>query len=384
MFGKTKVAIMGTGNIAEVMARTLKKMRGVTCYAVGSRTQDRADAFARTHGIKKAYGSYLELVCDPKVDLIYIATPHSEHFANVRLAIEHGKAVLCEKAFMLNEKQARQIFQFAEEKKVFVSEAMWTRFLPFNETLRQVISGGTIGEPMMLSANLGYNIAGKQRIMDPSLGGGALLDIGVYPLNFASMVFGDDVTDIVSIGTRNPNGMDEQDSITLRYRNGRMAVLNCTTRAVGDRLGMICGTRGYIVLNNINNYESLTVYDNAGKKMGFYKRPRQITGYEYELKACIRAMKKGFLECPEMPHAETLKMLNMMDFIRHQLNVVYPCEMPMVQESQIQEQKKDPLPEQETPVRDSIPEAVQEKTSDAVEQPAAGDTAQNTESTSEE
>jgi predicted dehydrogenase len=369
MFGKTKVAIMGTGNIAEVMARTLKKMRGVNCYAVGSRSQDRADTFARTHGIKKAYGSYLELVCDPKVDLIYIATPHSEHFANVKLAIEHGKAVLCEKAFMLNEKQARQIFQFAEEKKVFVSEAMWTRFLPFNDTIRQVIAGGTIGEPMMLSANLGYNIAGKQRIMDPSLGGGALLDIGVYPLNFASMVFGDDVTDIASIGTLNPGGVDEQDSITLRYRNGRMAVLNCTTRAVGDRTGMICGTRGCMVLNNINNYESLTVYDNTGKKMGFYKRPRQITGYEYEVRACIRAMKKGFLECPEMPHAETLKMLNMMDFIRHQLNVVYPCEMPIVQTVQ-ESVKAAEQPAVESTVDNIAGSAVEDTIENAVENTA--------------
>ena len=334
MFGKMRVAIMGTGDIAGVMAKTLRKTHGVTCYAVGSRAQAKADTFAKEHGIKKAYGSYLELVCDPRVDLVYVATPHSEHFANVKLAIDHGKAVFCEKAFMLNEKQAKQIFQFAEEKKVFVSEAMWTRFLPFNETIRQMISGGMIGEPTMLTANLGYNIAWKQRIMEPSLGGGALLDIGIYPLNFASMVFGDDVTDISSICTYNQNGLDEQDSITLRYRNGRMAVLNCTTRGTSDRFGIIYGTKGYMVVENINNYEALTIYENSGKKIGHYKRKRQISGYEYEVLACVRAMKKGFLECPEMPHAESLKMLNMMDFIRNQFGIKYPCEIPVMMREQ--------------------------------------------------
>ena len=326
MFGKRKVAIMGTGSIAGIMADTIKSMRGVTCYAVGSRTSENANRFAAEHGIKKAYGSYAELVSDPKVELIYVATPHSEHFENVKLALSAGKPVICEKAFMLNEKQAQTVFQIAQQQGVFITEAMWTRYLPMRNKLNEILASNVIGEPTMLTANLGYPISDKARINLPELGGGALLDLAVYPLNFASMVFGNDVTDIASICSYNSLGMDLQDSITLRYSNGKMAVLNATAMSVGDRNGIIYGSRGYIVVENINNIESIAVYDNQYKRTAFYKRPKQISGYEYEIEACFKAMDEGWLECPQMPHAETLKMLNMMDVIRKSNNIRFPGE----------------------------------------------------------
>ena len=329
-----RFGIIGTNWITEKMLDAGKDIKDFELTAVYSRKEETARKFAEKYGVKNTFTDLKKMAESDKIDGVYIASPNSFHSEQSILFLENRKAVLCEKAFMLNEKQAKQIFQFAEEKKVFVSEAMWTRFLPFNETIRQMISGGMIGEPTMLTANLGYNIAWKQRIMEPSLGGGALLDIGIYPLNFASMVFGDDVTDISSICTYNQNGLDEQDSITLRYRNGRMAVLNCTTRGTSDRFGIIYGTKGYMVVENINNYEALTIYENSGKKIGHYKRKRQISGYEYEVLACVRAIKKGFLECPEMPHAESLKMLNMMDFIRNQFGIKYPCEIPVMMREQ--------------------------------------------------
>jgi predicted dehydrogenase len=326
MFGKHKVAIMGTGRIAGIMADTIKNMRGVTCYAVGSRTTENANRFAAEHGIKKAYGSYEELVRDPKVELIYVATPHSEHFENVKLALSAGKAVICEKAFMLNEKQAETVFQIAQQQGVLLTEAMWTRYMPMRNKLNEILASNVIGEPTMLTANLGYPISDKPRINLPELGGGALLDLGVYTLNFASMVFGNDVTDIASICSYNGNGVDLQDSITLRYSNGRMAVLNATAMSTSDRKGIIYGSRGFIVVENINNIESIAVYDNEYKRIAFYKRPKQITGYEYEIEACFKAMSEGWLECPQMPHAESLKMLNMMDFIRKTNNIRFPGE----------------------------------------------------------
>ena len=326
MFGRTRVAIMGTGKIAGIMADTLKGVKGVTCYAVGSRTKEKADKFASEHGIKKAYGSYAELVSDPKVDLVYVATPHSEHFENVKLAISAGRNVLCEKAFMLNEKQASQIFKYAEEQKVLVTEAIWTRYMPMRKKINEVLASNVIGEPTMLTAGLGYNVAGKERISRPELGGGALLDLGIYVLNFASMVFGNDVTDIASICTYNNLGMDMQDSITLRYRDGKMAVLNATALGPSDRNGIIYGTKGYMIVENINNFEGITVFDSEHKKIAHYGRPRQNTGYEYEVESCVRAISEGWLECPEMPHSETLKMLNMMDFIRKTNNIRFPRE----------------------------------------------------------
>ena len=330
MFGRKKIAIMGTGKIASIMADTIKSTKGVVCYAVGSRNQETANKFAAEYGIKKAYGSYAELVSDPKVDLVYVATPHSEHYENVKLALSAGKNVICEKAFMLNERQAKEIFEFAESKKLFVTEAMWTRYMPMRAKLNEVIGSNVIGEPTMLTANLGYNISAKDRINLPELGGGALLDLGVYTLNFASMVFGNDVTDIASICTFNNLGMDMQDSITLRYKDGKMAVLNATALGLSDRSGVIYGPKGYIVVDNINNIEAITVYDNEYKKIANYKRPRQITGYEYEIEACVKALDEGWLECPEMPHSETLKMLNMMDFIRKSNNIKFPGEDEIV------------------------------------------------------
>ena len=326
MFGKTRVAIMGTGKIAGVMAQTLKNTKGVTCYAVGSRTEDKAKEFASKYGIKKYYGSYVSLVADPKIDLVYVATPHSEHFENVKLALSNGKHVLCEKAFMLNEQQAKTIFSLAEEKGLLVVEAMWVRFMPMRNKLMEILAGGVIGEPTMLTANLGYNIAAKERIAKPELGGGVLLDLGVYVLNFASMVFGGDVTDIVSMCSFNNLGMDLHDSITLRYRDGKMAVLNASGLSVSDRSGVIYGTKGYIVVDNINNFEGITVYDSDHKKVAYYKRPKQKTGYEYEVEACIRALNEKWIECPEMPHSESLKILNMMDFIRKTNGIFFPIE----------------------------------------------------------
>jgi predicted dehydrogenase len=326
MFGRFRVGIMGAGKIAGVMANTLKETKGVTCYAIGSRSIENANKFAAEHGIKKAYGSYEELVNDPKVDLVYVATPHSEHYKNVMLCLSAHKHVICEKAFMLNENEAKKIFKFAEDQKCLVTEAIWTRYMPMRTKLNEILASNVIGEPTLLTANLGYNIAFKERIQQPSLGGGALLDLGVYVLNFASMVFGNDVADIASICTFNNLGMDMQDSITLRYGDGKMAVLNATALSISDRNGIIYGSKGFIVVENINNPEAIAVYNNEYKKIAYYKRPSQKTGYEYEILACVKAISEGWLECPEMPHSETLKIMNMMDFIRHSNHIVFPGE----------------------------------------------------------
>ena len=192
--------------------------------------------------------------------------------------------------------------------------------------LEEIMASNVIGEPTMLTANLGYNIREKDRIKLPELGGGALLDLGVYTLNFASMVFGNDVTDIVSMCSFNEYGMDLHDSITLRYKNGKMAVLNASALSVSDRRGVIYGSKGFIVVDNINNIEGITVYDSGYKKLAYYKRPKQKTGYEYEVEACVKAISEKWLECPQMPHEETLKILNMMDFIRNSNNIKFPDE----------------------------------------------------------
>ena len=326
MFGNFNVGIMGSGNIAGIMAGTINKMKNVRVYAVASRQQVHADVFAGKYGCKKAYGSYEDLAADKKVDLIYVATPHSEHYENVKMCLEAGKPVLCEKAFTLNAAQAEELVRIAAEHKVFLAEAMWTRYMPMLTTIREVIGSGIIGEPKTLTANLGYVISSKERLTNLALGGGALLDVGVYTINFALMIFGHNISKIASCCTFTETGVDEQNAICLQYYDGKVANLNSSMVSLSDRQGIIYGTKGFAVVENINNFESIAVYDKQYKKVASYKCPKQISGYEYEVAACIEAIKCGQIECAQMPHSETLRVMRIMDEIRSQWGMKYPCE----------------------------------------------------------
>lgn len=308
------------------MAQTIKKMKNVKCYAVASRDSNRAKEFAKKYGVKKAYGSYEEMVMDSKIDLVYIATPHSEHYQNMKLCIENGRAVLCEKAFTANAKQAEDIFKLAKENGVFVAEAMWTRYMPMLSTIRGILNSGIIGMPSMLTCNLGYHLVNIPRMMEPALAGGALLDLGVYTINFASMMFGTEVTRINSSCTMTQTGVDASNSITMTFRDGKMAVLDSTMLGMSDRRGIIYGTSGYMEIENINNFESVTVYDRNRKVMKSVKAPKQISGYEYEVMSSLNAIERGQIECWEMPHAETLRIMQIMDDLRKAWGVVYPFE----------------------------------------------------------
>ena len=323
---KLKMAILGAGGIASTMAGTISRMEQVECYAVGSRSMEKAQAFAQKFGFQKAYGSYEELVKDEEVELVYIATPHSEHYENARLCIRHKKPVLCEKAFTANAKQAKELLDYAKKEKVFITEAMWVRYLPMLQTIRAELADDVIGTPTMLTANLGYLISEVPRLQRPDLAGGALLDVGVYPINFARMIFGDRIVKISSACTYTDSGVDEQDSITLIYEDGRVAQLAASMLGLSDRRGTIYGTKGFMVIENINNFESLTVYDTGYRPVKKIERPEQISGYEYEVEACIRALSEGKLECEEMPHSETLRVMELMDALREEWGVKFPFE----------------------------------------------------------
>lgn len=321
-----KIGILGAGKIASIMAQTIGKMENATCYAVASRDEARAKGFADTYGFEKAYGSYEALVKDEEVELIYIATPHSHHYEHARLCIEHGKAVLCEKAFTRNAKEAKELLALAKEKGVFITEAIWTRFMPSRKMINDLLASGIIGRPMTLTANLGYTIAHKERIAEPALAGGALLDIGLYPLNFAMMVFGSDFDEITSTAILSEKGVDLQNSITLSYKTGEMAVLNSTTLALSDRQGIISGDKGYMVIENINNCERIRIFNTERQEIKCVEVPKQITGYEYEVEAAIKAIQAGKLECEEMPHQETIRVMEIMDSLRKEWGVRYPGE----------------------------------------------------------
>lgn len=321
-----KIGIMGTGRIASLLAETMVQMPEVCLYGVASRSLEKAEEFAARYSIKKAYGSYEELAADSGIQLIYIATPHSEHYSNARLCLEHGKHVLCEKSFAANYSQAKEMIDLAEEKNLMITEAMWVRYMPMAETLKEILHSGIIGESMTLTANLAYLVSDKPRIVKPELAGGALLDVGVYTLNFASLVFGDEITEISSSVIKTDSGVDAQNSITLLYPRGKMAVLNSSVQVLSDRQGIIYGTKGFLVVENINNFESICVYDTDRKLVGTYERPQQITGYEYQVLASKAAIEQGMTECPQMPHQTTLHVMKVMDELRRQWGIRYPFE----------------------------------------------------------
>ena len=322
-----KVGILGAGGIACAMAKTISQMPSACCFAVASRDLEKARKFAEKWGIKKAYGSDEEMLSDPGVDLVYVATPHSHHYPHVRLCLEHGKHVLCEKAFTVNAAQARELFRIAKDKRLLLTEAMWTRYLPMRGTINEVLRSGIVGKPWLLTANLGYMISDVERLKEPSLAGGALLDVGVYPLNFAAMVFGNDPVSIQGSAVLSDKGVDRQDSITLRYADGRMAVLNATMMGMSDRRGVIDCDNGMLEIVNINCPQELRVYNRERVLIASYRAPKCITGYEYEVEACIRALDAGGIECPLMPHAETVRMMEWMDGLRAQFGVRYPEEI---------------------------------------------------------
>lgn len=321
-----KMAIMGTGSIASSMAETISRMEQVELYGVASRTIEKAEQFAKKYGFEKAFGSYEDLANDPEVELVYIATPHSEHKANAKLCLNHGKNVLCEKAFAVNEKEAEEMISLAREKGLLITEAMWVRYMPMVQTLKGVLASGIIGTPYTLTANLCYLIDHVARMNDPALAGGALLDVGVYTLTFASIAFGDEVELVDSTVVKAGTGVDAQNSITLTYKDGKMAILNSSMRVISDRQGIIYGTKGYVVVENINNFESIRVYDTDRKLVEKYLRPEQISGYEYQVEACIQAIRNGETECPQMPHEETLCIMRLMDKLRGQWGLRYPME----------------------------------------------------------
>ena len=321
-----KLAILGPGRIARTVAPTLAAIPEIECYAAASRTPGRAEDFAREFGFEKAYDSYEAMLQDPAVELVYITTPHSHHYEQICQCLEHGKHVICEKAFTMNADQARKVRELSVQKGLYVAEAIWTRYMPSRQLIDEIIKSGIIGAVNTLTANLSYNIAYKSRIMEPALAGGALLDIGIYGLNFALMHFGDDIERIESSVKLTDTGVDAMETVTILYKNGRMAVLTHSIYCRSDRKGIIHGENGYIVVENINNPQSVSVYDSGDHLLQHHEVPGQISGYEYEFQEAVRCIREGKTESDSMPMERTIQVMEIMDSLRRTWGVVYPQE----------------------------------------------------------
>ena len=301
--GKLRVSILGAGKIAVTMAETLAKMDDVVSYAVAARDLDRAQAFAETYGFEKAYGSYEEMLEDGGTGLVYIATPHSHHYQHALLCLGHGKNVLCEKAFTVNRRQAEEVFALAEQKGLLITEAVWTRYMPFVKTLRALLDDGAIGKPCSLEACFGFELSWHERLVDPALAGGALLDMGIYPLTLASIAFGDDIAHVVSRCVKSDRGVDAQDSILLEYADGKLATLTTSMICNLRNEAVIYGDKGHLVLPSFWHAEEIQLFVDGEDAPRLYPCPAEISGYEYEVRACARMIAEGRTECEELPHA---------------------------------------------------------------------------------
>ena len=319
-----RVGIIGAGWIAEKAAITLNGLTQCEAYAIASRTLEKAQAFADEWQMPKAYGSYTELINDPDVDLVYVATPHSHHYDVTKEALMADKPCLVEKAFMANYRQAKEIINLAHARKVFLAEAIWTQ--PAVSMVRELISSGRIGQPRLLTATLGYSMGEKPRIMRPDLCGGALLDLGVYALNFVRMFFEADIVSIDSQCVKSATGMDLTNAITLVLSDGVLCNLQTSAACVGDNIGVVAGTEGNLIIDNINNPQKITVNGPDRTYIETIPVPQQITGYEYQFLACREALAEGLLEPREMPHEETLYIMQLMDDLRRKWGVVYPMD----------------------------------------------------------
>ena len=321
-----KVGIVGAGWIAEKAAITLNGLEGIQCYAIASRSQEKADAFAAQWGVEKAYGSYAAMLEDPAVDLVYVATPHSHHYYITRAAIEKGLPCLVEKAFMANRKEAKAIVDLARKRRVFLAEAIWTRYQPAVEMVRSIIREGRIGEPRLITATLGYSMGNKERIMRADLCGGALLDLGVYALNFVRMFCPNPIVSMNSQCVKTPTGMDWSNAISIVLEGGILANVQSSACCVGDNIGVIAGTEGNLIIDNINNPQTIRVNGPDRVFREELKVPQQITGYEYQFVACRDAIAAGLLEPPQMPLEETLYIMELMDGLRAKWGVRYPMD----------------------------------------------------------
>ena len=221
------------------------------------------------------------------------------------------------------------MIELAEKKQLLLTEAIWTRYQPSRKIIDEAVKSGIIGNIRTVSANLGYPISHVERMQRPELAGGSLLDLSVYVLNFASMVLGDSIRKLTATCVKTDTGVDGQDNFCLEYENGAMASLFTTMYVPTNRMGLICGDKGFIEVENINNPQKITAFRQKGSgktEIASWNVPKQITGYEYEVRASIKAIEEGRIECPEMPHSETLEIMRQMDEARKQFGIVFPFE----------------------------------------------------------
>jgi predicted dehydrogenase len=327
MAGEIRWGILGTGWIAREQTNDLLK-NGFTVTAVGSRTIEAATVFASEFGIPKPHGSYEELVADPEVDIVYVATPHPMHHHDALLALAAGKHVLVEKPLTINAAEARELVDLAASKHLVLLEAMWTRFLPHMIRVREIIASGLIGDVRTVIADHNQFLPKnpEHRINNPELGGGALLDLGIYPISLAWDLLGKPAT-IQANATKTATGVDRQTAMLFTYADGQQAVLHCALDTAGPNTAAIIGTKGWIDIESVfYTPTSFTVYDSEQKVIETFQQVVSQRGMQFQAWEAERRIRDGVTPTTVLLPAESVEIMETLDEIRRQIGLAYPGE----------------------------------------------------------
>jgi len=319
--------ILATGGIAHTFAEDLIA-HGHQVTAVGSRSQAKADAFAAEFGIASAHGSYSDLAANPNVDIIYVATPHPSHAGAALLALNAGKHVLVEKPFTMNAAEARRVYECAAERKLLAMEAMWTRWLPHMIRVREIIASGIIGEVRTLIVDHTQSILEEpeHRLNNLELGGGALLDLGIYPISFSSDLLGTPAT-ILASASFNPVGADDQVATIFRHAGGQLTSTVSASKTLGPNVASILGTKGRIDLDDTwYAPTSFSVYDSENAVLERYESAVSGRGMQFEAAEAERLIRQGSIESELLPTSESISIMETLDEIRRQIGLRYPGE----------------------------------------------------------
>ncbi len=322
--------VLGPGSIARKFCEGLADLEATELVAVGSRSAKSANAFADEFNVATRHDSYEKLVNDPNVDVIYIATPHSFHAEHSKLCLNAGKAVLCEKPFTINASQAQEVIAIAREKQLFLMEAVWSLFLPHMIKIRKLIAEDAIGELRMLQADFGFRtgVNPESRLFDPKLGGGALLDVGIYPIVLALDLLGKP-TDIKSFANLGATGVDEEASILMKHEQGQQSLLSTAITLDTPHEAQLLGTKGRIHIHGSWwQPSSFTLYQDGktAQHIEVDEVESLANGYNYEALEVNRCLREGLTESATMPLDQTLKLMQTLDAIRAQWGLQYPME----------------------------------------------------------
>lgn len=320
--------IIGCGGIAHVFAKGLQKINGGTLYAVASNSEERAQRFADSYQVEQTYSNYVSLVEDPNIDAVYIATTHNFHFENIKLCLSHGKHVLCEKPLTINARQCEAVIELATQKSLFVMEAVWTRFLPAIRKLDELLNKNIIGDVVSVKAD--FSIAGEfestHRLKDLSLAGGALLDLGIYPITFASLVFKEQPARVQSTAVMGETGVDEHSAYLFDYDNGKTALLSSSFIYHAPTEAVISGTKGYIRIPEFLAAQTLHLHIEGQPESTISLPFTEEENFTFEIEHAQACIQSGLTQSDILPLSTTLSIMQTMDKLRSQWDLVYPDE----------------------------------------------------------